>query len=213
MAKNNKKVTNIFEVISRLPDVEFKHSFIPPLFLLCGFIPFIIDGIVNKFFIVLTICIFILCPFIMLISLFEKEKKYKHIKMLMVFESELIVVLTITINLLIYYIFANLLINIAITLLFIALRIFKIYRLEKKIEERTYGYNMDGKVNLSIIGLASYIGARCGISANNATNPAIKSAYFLLILLLIGNVLLILFAVDPIVAFRIKLREKNKAVN
>jgi len=208
MAKNNKKLTNIFAVISRLPDVEFKHSFIPPLFLSCGFIPFIIDGIINKYFLVLAICIFILCPFVMLISSFEKEKEYKHIKMLTVIESELIIVLTITINLLIYYIFANLLINIAITLFFIALRIFKIHRLEKKIEDRTYGYNMDGRVNLSIIGLASFIGARCGIAAYNSANTAIRSAYFLLILLLIGNILLILFAVDPIVAFRIKRREK-----
>jgi len=56
--------------------------------------------------------------------------------------------------------------------------------------------------------LASFIGARCGIAAYNSANTAIRSAYFLLILLLIGNILLILFAVDPIVAFRIKRREK-----
>lgn len=208
--KQEDKVTNIFEVINRLPEVKQKYALIPPIFIFLGFIPFFMSGIIEKYYFALAILTLVLCPIIMMIVSLEKDEECRRIKMLTVFEGELIVVIAITINLLIYFIFENFLFNLVINLFFVGLRIFKIHRLEKKIAQGTYGYNMDGKVNMFIIGFASYIGARCGIAANSATNPAIRSAYFMLILLLIGDVLLILFAVDPIVAWRIKSRGKRK---
>jgi hypothetical protein len=210
--KQEDKVTDIFEVIKRLPDVNIKYSFISPLVFLCGISPLLVNGNIDRKVLIVLAIITVLCPCLMLTALYEKNQEYRHIKMLTVFESELIVVLAMCFNILLYFVYSNYLINILITIILIALRLFKIHYLERKIKNGKYGYNMNGKMNATFIGLTSYVSARIGMGINNTENPAYRGAAYLGALLLIVEVLLILFAIDPIVAFRIKRREKYKEV-
>lgn len=210
--KQNSKVTDIFEVIRRLPDVNLKYSFISPFVFLCGLAPLIVSGNVDENILIVLAVVTVVCPVLMLVAFVEKDAEYKHIKMLTFFESELIITVTICFNILLYYVYRNILINALITILLVVLRVFKIHLLEKKIKDGTYGYVMNGKMNAVFIGLTSLISARIGMGINNSDNPAFRGAAYLGALLLILDVLLILFAVDPIVALRIKLRKKNNEV-
>ena len=181
--KQNSKVTDIFEVIRRLPDVNLKYSFISPFVFLCGLAPLIVSGNVDKNILIVLAVVTVVCPVLMLVAFVEKDAEYKHIKMLTFFESELIITVTICFNILLYYVYRNILINALITILLVVLRVF-----------------------------TSLISARIGMGINNSDNPAFRGAAYLGALVLILDVLLILFAVDPIVALRIKLKEKNNEV-
>ncbi|MCR5100953.1 MAG: hypothetical protein K6B41_06305, partial [Butyrivibrio sp.] len=154
----------------------------------------------------------ILCPLLLWILSFEADKEFKHIKLAAAFSTEAMVVMIISTNLLLAFLFNRYYINIIATLIIFSLRIYRIKRLEKKIENGTYGYNLDGKVNTSIILLASFIGARMGMAARVSDNPAIRSAYYLLIISILLDVIMALFSVDSVVALRLKIRKNNKEV-
>ena len=47
------------------------------------------------------------------------------------------------------------------------------------------------------------------MAARVSDNPAIRSAYYLLIISILLDVIMALFSVDSVVALRLKLREKN----
>ena len=211
MNKKN-KVTDVFEVVDRLPELTWKYYFLPPILYSFGLFPFLMNGVVNKYLLVMGILVLILCPLLLWILSFEADKEFKHIKLAAAFSTEAMVVMIISTNLLLAFLFNRYYINIIATLIIFSLRIYRINRLEKKIENGTYGYNLDGKINTSIILLASFIGARMGMAARVSDNPAIRSAYYLLIISILLDVIMALFSVDSVVALRLKIREKNKEV-
>ena len=215
--KRDNKVTDIFEVICRLAPVGIKHAFITPLMFLCGLVPGMLVVKQSAAYVGLmllgTLIVCVISVIAMFIALREKDAIYMRVKTLFVFHEGIINSMTISSCISAYVLFKSSFAPIVIMAFYISLRVLKIYYLESKIRKGTYGYRMEETVKERIIVIIVVpilvIGVRILLRANTLGDPTLSMAFNFLALWLLCDLAMIIFGADPIVAIRIKLKEKN----
>lgn len=211
-----KKVTDIFEVLRKMPEVKIKHALCSPVVFVCGLVPTMLMGNQNntiywKFLLGAFAIVSIMSPIFMFIASLENDAEYRHIKMLFVFKEETLFSFVIPTVISAYYVLNSVAVCVTILVTCIILRGIKIWSLERKIKNGTYGYHMDAIVNTTLIGIASMAGVfGFRIFVNLETFGAFSIAFNLIIIWLVFIVLLIVFMIEPIVAIRRFHRDKCK---
>ena len=213
-----KKVSDIFEVLRRMPEITIKYAFVSPVLFVCGLVPIMFTGNHNntvywKIVLLSFAIVSVLSVILMYIASLEKAAEYRHIKMIFVFKEETLFSLIIPTVLSAYYVFSNIAVSVSIIVLCVILRGIKIWSLERKIKNGTYGYHMDAKVNTALIGIASMAGVfgfRLFINSGTFESKFFSLAFNLIVVWLIFIVILIVFMVEPIVAIKKIQKDKRK---
>ena len=136
--KKGKKVTDVFDVLNRMPEITIKHAFIAPILFVCGLTPIIVIGNQNnllfwKFMFYSFVIVTVLSIIFMLIASREVDAEYRHIKMIFAFKEQVLLSMILSITLSVYYVFQSLIYSLVIVAAYILLRIIKIWHVEKRL--------------------------------------------------------------------------------
>ena len=130
-----KKVTDIFEVLRKMPEVKIKYALCSPVVFVCGLVPMFMGNQNNtlywKFLLGAFAIVSIMSLIFMFIASLENDAEYRHIKMLFVFKEETVFSFVIPTVISAYYVLNSVAVCVTILVTCIILRGIKIWSLER----------------------------------------------------------------------------------
>lgn len=207
--ERTKKVTDIFDVIGRLAPLGKEVLVYPLIILLFGIFPYFMYQSLTMSMLVGFIGAVILCFVSMGIISKENDELYQQIKVKTLFEEEFIIYGIIAINMQLFFLYHRIDICIEMTAFIVGIRLIKILWVMNKIKKGRYGYYMNGAVNTGLIFASSSAGALFYRNFNTESMSVSNFTILLLICTFIIEILIVVFCVDPTVAFIIKFWERK----